>query len=180
MKIDRSRKIPADARATIVPISLISDRYVQLFPPYSSGATLQNGAVIGTDRTFIPAELDELLAQLKKLLDALQQGTTEGSTALGTLVSNLSNSLRGVGGDISATLAGGGKVSATVLARSADLDAIVVHLSSLVSALAQRRADLVDLNTHLAEALGAIAGERGSRGGARSNNARLNYQLQSL
>ena len=44
MRIDRSRKIPVDARATIVPISLISDRYVQLFPPYSSGATLQNGA----------------------------------------------------------------------------------------------------------------------------------------
>src|SRR5439155_8756880 len=148
MKIDRSRKIPADARATIVPISLISDRYVQLFPPYSAGATMKDGSVIGTDHTFVPAELDELLAQLKKLLDALQQqGTEQGSTALGTLVSNLSNALRGVGGDLSATLAGGGKVSATILTRSADLDGVIVHLSSLISALAQRRADLVDLNT---------------------------------
>jgi len=180
MRIDRSRRIPADARATIVPISLISDRYVQLFPPYSSGATLNNGDVIGTDRTFVPAELDELLAQLKKLLDALQQGTEQGSTALGTLVSNLSNALRGVGGNLSATLAGGGKVSATILTRSADLDGIIVHLSSLISALAQRRTDLVDLNTHLAEALGAIADERGSLGGALSNIALLTDQLSSL
>jgi phospholipid/cholesterol/gamma-HCH transport system substrate-binding protein len=180
MRIDRSRKIPADARATIVPISLISDRYVQLFPPYSSGATLQDDAVIGTDRTFVPAELDELLAQLKKLLDALQQGTDQGSTALGTLVSNLANALRGVGGDLSATLAGGGKVSATILTRSADLDGVIVHLSSLISALAQRRTDLVDLNTHLAEALGAIADERGSLGGALSNIALLTDQLSSL
>jgi ABC-type transporter Mla subunit MlaD len=120
------------------------------------------------------------LAQLKKLLDALQQGTAQGSTALGTLVSNLSNALRGVGGDLSATLSGGGKVSATVLTRSADLDGVIVHLSSLVAALAQRRTDLVDLNTHLAEALGAIAAERSSLGGTLSNVALLTDQLSSL
>jgi len=180
MRIDKTRKIPADARATIVPISLISDRYVQLFPPYSSGAALKTGDVIGTDHTFIPAELDDLLTQLKKLLDALEQGTQGGSPALGVLVSNLSQSLRGVGGDLSATLEGGGKVSATVLTRSADLDQIVVHLSSLISALAQRRSDLVDLNTHLAEAFGAIADERASFGGSLANIALLTDQLSSL
>jgi phospholipid/cholesterol/gamma-HCH transport system substrate-binding protein len=180
MRIDKTRKIPADARATIVPISLISDRYVQLFPPYSSGPTLKAGDVIGTDRTFIPAELDDLLTQLKKLLDALEQGTQGGSPALGVLVSNLSQSLRGVGADLSATLTGGGKVSATVLTRSADLDGILVHLSSLISALAQRRNDLVDLNTHLAEALGAIADERASFGGTLSNIALLTDELSSL
>jgi phospholipid/cholesterol/gamma-HCH transport system substrate-binding protein len=180
MRIDKTRKIPADARATIVPISLISDRYVQLFPPYSSGPTLKTGDLIGTDRTFIPAELDDLLTQLKKLLDALEQGTQGGSPAIGVLVSNLSDALRGVGGDLSATLAGGGKLSATILSRSADLDQIVVHLSSLIAALAQRRSDLVDLNTHLAEALGAIADERASFGGALSNIALLTEQLSSL
>ena len=180
MRIDKTRKIPADARATIVPISLISDRYVQLFPPYASGPALKAGDVIGTDRTFIPAELDDLLAQLKKLLDALEQGTQGGSPALGVLISNLSQSLQGVGGDLSATLAGGGKVAATVLTRSSDLDQIVVHLSSLISALAQRRSDLVDLNTHLAEALGAIADERASFGGSLANIALLTDQLSSL
>lgn len=180
MRIDKTRKIPADARATIVPISLISDRYVQLFPPYSSGATLKTGDTIGTDRTFIPAELDDLLTQLKKLLDALEQGVEGGSPALGVLVSNLSQSLRGVGGDLSATLAGGGKVSATILSRSSDLDQVIVHLSSLISALSERRADLADLNTHLAQALGAIADERDAFGGALSNIALLTDQLSSL
>jgi phospholipid/cholesterol/gamma-HCH transport system substrate-binding protein len=180
MRIDKAQKIPADARATIVPISLISDRYVQLFPPYSSGATMRTGDLIGTDRTFIPAELDDLLAQLKKLLDALEQGTQGGSPALGVLVSNLSQALQGVGGDLSATLAGGGKVSATVLSRSSDLDQVVVHLSSLVTALSERRADLADLNTHLAQALGAIADERDAFGGALSNIALLTDQLSSL
>jgi phospholipid/cholesterol/gamma-HCH transport system substrate-binding protein len=180
MRIDRTRRIPADASATIVPISLISDRYVQLFPPYSAGSTLKNGDTIGTDRTFIPAELDDLLTQLKKLLDALEQGTQGGSPALGVLVSNLSQSLRGVGGDLSATLAGGGKVSATVLSRSSDLDQVIIHLSSLISALSQRRSDLVDLNTHLAQALGAIADERDSFGGALANIALLTDQLSSL
>ena len=180
MRIDKTRKVPADARATIVPISLISDRYVQLYPPYSSGPTLADGALIGTNRTFIPAELDDLLTQLKKVLDALQTGAQQGSPALGRLISNLATSLQGVGSDLSATLAGGGRVSATVLARSSDLDQIVVHLSSLVAALAQRRNDLVALNTHLAEAMGAIADERNSLGGALSNIALLTDQLSSL
>ena len=180
MRIDKTHKIPADARATIVPISLISDRYVQLFPPYSSGATLKTGDVIGTDRTFIPAELDDLLTQLKKLLDALEQGAQSGTPALAELINNLSQSLRGVGGDLSATLAGGGKVSATILSRSSDLDQVVVHLSSLISALSERRADLTDLNTHLAQALGAIADERDAFGGALENIALLTDQLGSL
>ena len=180
MRIDKAHKVPADARATIVPISLISDRYVQLFPPYSAGAVLKTGDVIGTDRTFIPAELDDLLTQLKKLLDALEQGAQSGTPALAELINNLSQSLRGVGGDLSATLAGGGKVSATILSRSSDLDQVVVHLSSLISALSQRRADLTDLNTHLAQALGAIADERDAFGGALSNIALLTDQLGSL
>jgi hypothetical protein len=99
---------------------------------------------------------------------------------LGTLVTNLANALRGVGGDLSATLAGGGKVSATILTRSVDLDGVIVHLSSLITALAQRRTDLVALNTHLAEALGAIADERTSLGGALSNIALMTDQLSSL
>ena len=180
MRIDKKRKIPADARATIVPISLISDRYVQLYPPYSAGPTLADGALIGTDRTFIPAELDDLLTQLKKVLDALQTGAQHGSPALGTLISNLAHSLQGVGGDLSATLGGAGKISATVLARSSDLDQIVEHLASLVNALTQRRNDLVALNTHLAEAMGAIADERTALGGALSNIALLTDQLSSL
>ena len=180
MRIDKKQKVPADARATIVPISLISDRYVQLYPPYSSGPRLADGATIGTDRTFIPAELDDLLTQLKKVLDALSTPAQQGSPALGTLISNLATSLQGVGGDLSATLAGGGKVATTVLARSSDLDQIVVHLSSLIAALAERRNDLVALNTHLAEAMGAIADERSSLGGALSNIALLTDQLSSL
>jgi phospholipid/cholesterol/gamma-HCH transport system substrate-binding protein len=180
MRLDKKRKIPANARATIVPISLISDRYVQLFPPYSSGPALEDGALIGTDRTFIPAELDDLLTQLKKVLDALQTGAQQGSPALGTLISNLATSLQGVGGDLGATLGGAGKVSTTVLARSLDLDQIIGHLSSLITALAQRRNDLVALNTHLAQAMGAIADERTALGGALSNIALLTDQLSSL
>jgi phospholipid/cholesterol/gamma-HCH transport system substrate-binding protein len=180
MKIDKTQKIPADAHATIVPISLISDRYIQLFPPYQAGPALREGAMIGTDRTFIPAELDDLLSQLKKLLDALQTGTTEGTPAIGAVMKNLAEALRGTGGDLSGTLAGGGKLAATVLARSEDIDGIIEHLTALVNALAQRRNDLTLLNTRMAQALGAIAGERTSLGDALSNIDLLTSQLASI
>jgi phospholipid/cholesterol/gamma-HCH transport system substrate-binding protein len=180
MRINRTQKIPADAHATIVPISLISDRYIQLFPPYRQGPAMQAGAVIGTDRTFIPAELDDLLLQLKKLLDALQTGTDEGTPAIGAVMKNLAQALQGTGGDLNKTLAGGGKIAATVLARSADIDGIVEHLTALVNALAARRNDLTLLNTRMAEALGAIANERTSLGDALANIDLLTSQLSSL
>ena len=45
MYIDSKYKVPADAFAQIVPISLISDRYVQLAPAYTgTGPTLNDGA----------------------------------------------------------------------------------------------------------------------------------------
>jgi len=180
MRVEKTRKIPADARATIVPISLISDRYVQLFPPYEAGPVMRTGAVIGTDRTFIPAELDDLLAQLKKLLDAVRSDTPEGTAAIGQFINNLAAALKGTGADLSATLGGAGGLSGTVLARSADVDGIVVHLSALLSALSQRRADLIEVNAKLADALGAIAAEHTSLDGALANIDLMTGQLSSL
>ena len=65
MEISDEHKVPADAFAQIVPISVIADRFIQLHPPYTDGDVLPDGAVLGVDRTQIPAELDDVFKQLK-------------------------------------------------------------------------------------------------------------------
>jgi virulence factor Mce-like protein len=180
MRLDPEIKVPADARAVIVPISLISDRYVQLTPVYTSGARLRNGDVIDTDRTVIPAELDDLLAQLKKFLDAVQAGSRENPESLGLAVKNLAAALAGAGDGLSKTLSGGGALAGAASANAAQLDAIVGELSRLFGALSDRRNDIALLNSRLAQALGAVASESDSLNGALSNLALLTEQLNSL
>src|SRR5919106_7097105 len=72
MKIPEKHKIPADATAQIVPISVISDRYIEFAPVYESGPTLEDGDEVPIENTQIPAELDDVFKQLKKLLDAIE------------------------------------------------------------------------------------------------------------
>ena len=51
--------------------SLVSDRYVQLFPAYQGGPKMADGARIGLDRTAVPVELDRISQSLDDLLVAL-------------------------------------------------------------------------------------------------------------
>ena len=180
MKIDGDRKIPADAKVVLVPISLIADRYLQMAPVYESGPVLKDGDVIGVDRTAIPAELDDVLAQLKKLLDAVEAGTADNPESIGEAVQNLAAALQGAGDDFSRALDGGGALAGSVAANASAVDASIGHLASLASALAERRGDIASLNTRLYQALNAIASERGALDGALANAALLTEQLGSL
>ena len=44
----------------IVAPSIVGDRFVQLTPVYEGGEVLADGAVLDTDRTSIPLELDQI------------------------------------------------------------------------------------------------------------------------
>ncbi len=180
MQIDADRRIPADARVVLVPISLIADRYLQLSPVYRSGPVLNDGDVIGVDRTAIPAELDDVLDQLKKLLDAVEAGTADNPESIGEAVQNLAAALAGSGDEFSRLLDGGGTLAGSVVENASAVDASIGHLASLASALAERRGDIASLNSRLYQALNAIAQERNALNGALSNAALLTEQLGSL
>ncbi|MGH9324162.1 MAG: MlaD family protein, partial [Vicinamibacteria bacterium] len=88
MQVREGIKVPKDATAILVPISLISDRYVQLAPVFRSGPALADGDEIPLERGVAPAELDDLLATLKNFLEALEPGTPDSPGALGRFVQN--------------------------------------------------------------------------------------------
>src|SRR5919106_2083575 len=63
--------LPADVEATIVPVSLLGERYVQLLPAYEGGAKFTDSE-IPVDRTSVPVEQDELLRSLQDYFGELQ------------------------------------------------------------------------------------------------------------
>ena len=180
MQIQKSQKIPADARAVVIPISLISDRYVQFFPVYESGPALPDRAVLDTDRTSIPVELDDLLASLKKFLDAVEAGTKENPGALGKFIANSSKTLEGTGANADATLGALGTISDAVNTESSRLDSLLVHLNQLFEALVQKRTEITRVNTNLALSLGAIAQQQSALDGALNNLALVTQQVGSI
>ena len=68
---DDKYKVPADATASILNPSLVASRTIQLAPPYTGGPVLEDGAVLGLDRTQVPVEYDDLRNSINRLLTDL-------------------------------------------------------------------------------------------------------------
>lgn len=147
---DRKFKVPADAKAAILSPQLVTGRAIQLTPPYSSGPTMQNGAVIPQDRTAVPVEWDDLRVQLKRLTGLLQPTQPGGVSTLGALINTAADNLRGQGAPIRDTII---KLSQTVSAlgdHSNDIFSTLRNLSTLVSALHDSADLLEQVNRNLA------------------------------
>ena len=180
MEVSSDYKIPADATAQIVPISLISDRYVEFAPAYTEGPVLQDGAVIPQERTVIPAELDDVFKQLKKLLDAIQPGGPGEPGALGELIVELDQTFSGKEDDLQGALTEGAQVTRTLAATSDDLQGVLANLDSLFGTLATRSGEFDTLNKNLITVLTAISESRDDLEGTLVNIGDLSAEVEDL
>ncbi|HVL81611.1 MAG TPA: MCE family protein [Actinomycetota bacterium] len=180
MAIEESYRIPADATATIVPISLISDRYIQLSPVWSGGPALSPGDEIPLERGIAPAELDDLLARLKEFLASLEPGTAEEPGALGQLVTNANQALAGRGESLGTTIEGLSTLLDNLGRNAENLDSIIVSLDRIVGALARRDAQIAATNRGLATVMTTLNEERTSLESGLGNLAALTEELGRL
>lgn len=174
LEIRRDVKLPADVVATIVPEALLGERYVQLAPAYVSGPEFEPGGTLGTDRTTIPAEWDELFETLNDLVTELDEDE------LARLVQNLAAVLDGRGDDLGRVLE---QTSDAVDALESTDDEIVELASSLadLNQTLNTRTDAIgriidDWNTVIT----AIADQRGDLDTALGGLSRFTEELAAL
>lgn len=80
--IDKDVKVPADVQAATISNSILTDRQIELTPPYRGGPTLQNHDTIGLNRIRTPVEFARALDVLDKLAVSLRgDGKGNGSVA---------------------------------------------------------------------------------------------------
>ena len=180
MEVSKEHKIPADAQAQIVPISVISDRFVEFFPAYTGGPILQDGAVLEEDQTQIPAELDDVFKQLKKLLDAIQPGGPGEPGALGELIVELDETFSGHEDDLQGALTEGAQLTRTLAGTKEDLQGILANLDSLFGKLATRSGEFSTLNKNLITVLTAISESRDDLEGTLVNLGDLSAEVTDL
>jgi virulence factor Mce-like protein len=139
-EIDRADvKLPKDVEAAVVPASLLGERYVQLFPAYSSGPSLDPGSTIPMSRTGVPAEPDELLRSLQDYLGAIDPNTVT------RFVENAATVLKGNGDNLNTLIENGARVMETLSSKGDDLAGLITQLDILTKALSTRQQAIGDL-----------------------------------
>ena len=155
MKIKESVPVPADVHATIVPLSLIGERYVQLFPVWTNGQPrARSSDVIPMERTEVPVEPDEALAALKKFLDSLDPSAT------GRLVQNAANDLKGNGQTFNDTVANLSTLVGTLADKDQQLGDIIDNFDKFTVVLRTREVELGHVMDSFANLTSLLAEER--------------------
>lgn len=160
MTYDASYKIPADAKAVLVAPSIVSDRYVQLTPVWTTGPTLANGSHLGLDRTAVPVELDQIYANIDMLNQALGPNGANKHGALSDLISVGAANLKGNGERLNTTLTSLSTAVKTLADNRNDLFGTISNLQQLTTALAQNDAAVRAFNLDLASVADQLNGER--------------------
>jgi phospholipid/cholesterol/gamma-HCH transport system substrate-binding protein len=132
MQLDEGTKLPADAHATIVPLTLLGERYVQLGPWYDGGPRLKDGDRIPLARTSVPAEIDYLLRGLQDFMGAIDPKQA------GDVVTNLAQVLDGRGADVNDLISNASGTLDLLADEGDDIKAIITSLRDLTETLEGR------------------------------------------
>jgi virulence factor Mce-like protein len=155
MSITKDIPVPRDVQATIVPLSLIGERYIQLAPAWTEGdPQAPDGMEIPLARTHIPVEPDEALAAVKKFLDTLDPNAT------GALVRNLAADLQGSGPSLNAALEGVADLTTTFAEKDEELGRIIEHFDDFTATLRTRESQLGRVLDDFATTTSLLAEER--------------------
>ncbi|MBW3647214.1 MAG: MCE family protein [Actinobacteria bacterium] len=160
MTYDAKYDVPADAQAVLVAPSIVSDRYVQLTPVFQGGEVLADGAVLGTDRTDVPVELDQIFSSLNELNLALGPQGANRDGALSDLLDVGAQNLDGNGVLLNSTLKDFSTLVSTLSDQREDLFGTVANLQNFTTTIAQSDGTVRAFNRDLAAVADQLAAER--------------------
>ena len=160
MSYDADVQIPDDASAVIIAPSIVGDRFVQLTPAYDGGPVLADGAELGTDRTSMPLELDQVYSSLNDLNVALGPTGANRQGALSDLLEVTADNFGGQGAAFHQTIEDFGRFSQTLSNNREELFGTAEKLQSFLQTLAENDTTVRQFNRSLARISGMLSGER--------------------
>lgn len=163
MSIDSNQPVAADVTAVTVSTSVLTDRHVELTPPYRSGPQLASGQLIPLSHTRTPVEVDRALAMADKLSVSLG-GDGEGSGPVASLLDSAAAITDGNGADIRSALTAMSEAVALGPDNGAStrdaITTIVDDLSQLSDAAARNDATIRSFGSSLQQISHLFASER--------------------
>lgn len=139
MQLDEGTRLPKGAYATIVPLTLLGERYVQLGPHYDGGPRLEDGDRIPLEHTSVPAEIDDLLRNLEDFMGAIDPEQA------GDVVTNLAELVDGRGADVNQLIANASGTLDLLADEGDDIRSIIASLRDLTATLEGRTQNIESL-----------------------------------
>lgn len=163
---DRDVKLAADTKAAVISPSLVTGRNVTLFPTYTEGPELADGAVLGLDRTAVPLGVDDLTRTATGLSQALGPNGLNKAGALSDSLSVLAQNLDGNGDAVNDTIRSLGGLSGTLSGTSDDLFGTVTQLQLFTETIKNNDDAVREFNGRIADVTGILADQKEQLGAA--------------
>ena len=173
-------RVGASARALVVAPTLVSDRHLELTPPYEGGPQLAPGSTIPLDRTAAPVEIDQVLAAVKTLSTSLGPQGANRDGALDQLVRSGADALDGNGQRLNTAVTELSRALATADEGGQDLAGTLTNLAVFSEALAGADEPVRELNTTLAAVAESLAAQRQALTGTVTGLATAMTEVRSL
>lgn len=170
---DPDLKLPEDVKATLVPVSLLGERYVQLLPAYEGGPEF-TGDSLSLERTSVPAEQDELLRSMQDYFGALDPEKVE------EFVTNAATILEGNGESLNRLIEEGSGFFETLAEKRDSLAGLIQELDTLTTALATRQDKIARVIHSYNDVSRAINQNRESLEGTIDGLSRASAELAAL
>lgn len=180
MRLDPGYAADADTNAVIIAPTLVSDRFVQLTRPHDEGQALANGAVLDTDRTAVPVEVDDLYRSLTDLSQTLGPDGANANGALSDLLTTAAENLDGNGAAINQTIKEFGQATATLARSDEAFFGTLSNLKEFNDMLVANDADVTHFNRDLAAVADTLATDRDNMAAAIRNMAEAMAVLEEF
>nr|WP_280268913.1 MCE family protein [Nocardia wallacei] len=155
MTIDGNVKLPKNVTASLMTKSVVTDRHIELSPPYTGGPELPDKSHLTVEQTRTPVELDTVIKTIDQFAAALKPppGSTEGPMS-GTLLYDMVN---GQGEKIRDTLnALSGALKVGVDNKDA-VSTIIIKLNELTTMLAENDQSVRDFSNQVTQMTSLLA-----------------------
>ncbi|WP_456695978.1 MCE family protein [Aeromicrobium sp. P5_D10] len=160
MRLNKGENIAADTNAVIVAPTMVSDRFVQLTEPYVGGEKLKAGAVLATERTAVPVEIDDLYSSLIDASEKLGPNGANKNGALSDLLEVAAKNLDGQGADINKMIAEFGKATGTLSDTGDDFFATLANFKEFNDMLVTNDRGVANVNRQFAAVTDYLAEDR--------------------
>ncbi|TDV55356.1 MCE family protein [Actinophytocola oryzae] len=160
LRYDPAIRVPEGASAAIVAPTMVSGRFVQLAPAYTTGPALPDDATIPQSRTATPVEWDTTVTELTELATQLGPASSELTGPLGRALDTVAANVDGQGDQLHDTIRNASAAMTTLADGGEDLFGTVRNLQSVVTNLARNDAAVDAFGRQLTEVADLLADNR--------------------
>jgi phospholipid/cholesterol/gamma-HCH transport system substrate-binding protein len=180
LKIDAKYKIAAGAVAELMAPEVVSDRFVQLEPPYTGGPAMPHNAVIPPQRTIVPQSVDQIVGSLNALAEELGPNGINKDGALTALVHRLAVQFGGNGPNFNKAVVNLSTVVQGLSQNAPQVASLLNNVGSLSTALANNSNTYAQLTSNLASVSQVLANDRSQVGSVLSSLQQLFSNLTAF